>query len=869
MDVVLLRASLASSSEARERGILFAEKLSEFPSPYDIFQTLSDSALESPLNVLAFYTSVNSVPWGKSVKGYTMNQLQKGLKSQLPMLTRAWALLESLPPEGRGSFLGKVSLALETATLVWSDLREEGRAERLPTGENVLELVFSSGPPEESELSFDTSAWPGGSQKKLEEVLEELDFTRKGKENWLFNLDPDTLEKLHSGANLKAYIRGSQAAQSPLALARTAQGLAVKFSLLLRTVGMYPPDHPAIEPALEDFLERLEAQRGEEGGLVAFTLLGGRLMVNNIKVNRKVRAVDNLLSHLEERRVNSVAFDTGLSPQDLFDFLEMLNRKAGYLKERGGLGEICRKKGFSRVSVDEFRYALVSRDGELVAETVTGPIDSALEDIVFRELIERLQRGETIRDIPADQLGQAFQKILDESAGGTGKYRSMLADFVASLDPTILEDGILTSREIQRSVAWSALRKIIERCLDDLEAPGEERRVAALEKLADLVGTGAERGKINTVLQVAETVSEWMLRTTFPDGVYMAVVLLGSIAERLMAMNRLTAAAGVVESMIKLRTMVPGNPSMASALRRGLAEAQRRMDSPDAADILAEALMSPDTIPRNAAERVVAEFPFRNLAGRLMDIFLERSREMRARAYSVLKLHGMSFRNQMQARVEEILSGSGNFRDQETGRLQNPDFYMMRNVVGLLGDLGHRDSGELLERLCDDPDDRVRRLALNALYRVDRERAVTAAREMVGDPSREVVRASLEVLAGMDQPERDMIPTALRLWHTHSNARPVIMNFIRKAADDDRVIRHIRSGFSNASGYPFDSQELAEEGLALLVRNGRPEDVRVLREYMGKVSKGLLKKQSVSDQFMDSVRSAVSAIREAERQAGA
>jgi hypothetical protein len=376
------------------------------------------------------------------------------------------------------------------------------------------------------------------------------------------------------------------------------------------------------------------------------------------------------------------------------------------------------------------------------------------------------------------------------------------------------------------------------------------------------VGTGAERGKINTVLHVSETVADWMLRTTFPDGLYTATVLLGSIAERLMAMNRLTAAAGVVEHLRRLRTLVPETPAMASAMRRGLAEAHRRMDSPDAADILADALMSSDTISRSAAEHVVAEFSFRNLAGRLMDTFLERHRDHRARAYSILKLYGMGFRLQMHARVEEILSGSSNFRDSETGRLQNPDYFMLRNIIGLLGDLSHRDSADLLERLCDDPDDRIRKLSVSALYRVDRNRAAVCAREMVGDPSRDVVRASIEVLAGVDNPDRDLIPTVLRLWHTHASTRPVIMSFFEKVADDEKVLRHIRSGFSNASGYPFDSMELAGEGLVILVRNGGTENIRVLKDYIAKASGGLLKKKSVSDEFMESVKSAISAIRE-------
>ncbi len=111
----------------------------------------------------------------------------------------------------------------------------------------------------------------------------------------------------------------------------------------------------------------------------------------------------------------------GLTIPELFDFMEMLNRMPATSRS-GWLGEICRMKA-RHVSVDEF-VALVSRDGELVAETFYGPIDSALEDIVFEELKTGAE-GRDIRDIPAEKLVQAFQKISNESQQEVlGKYRS-------------------------------------------------------------------------------------------------------------------------------------------------------------------------------------------------------------------------------------------------------------------------------------------------------------------------------------------------------------------------------------------------------------------------------------------------------------
>ena len=60
MDINTITKGMGSSPDAGERGALFAERISEHPSPVEAVSAISGSALESPLNALVFYTAVNS-----------------------------------------------------------------------------------------------------------------------------------------------------------------------------------------------------------------------------------------------------------------------------------------------------------------------------------------------------------------------------------------------------------------------------------------------------------------------------------------------------------------------------------------------------------------------------------------------------------------------------------------------------------------------------------------------------------------------------------------------------------------------------------------------------------------------------------------
>jgi hypothetical protein len=854
--------ALASAPDPSSR---IEELLNKLPDGHDIvelFIELDRNAISSPAHSLAFLTIINVSAYSEKLVDISSEQLIQEAETQHPDLAKVWKTLESLRGEERINFLARASLLLEAACLVWQDARDAGRASGSLSGSSLL-VTLCGGEEEGSQtLRTESHSWPSGIWGRMEEVLEELDFTKEKDRSWKYRIDLDSRPRLVSGANLKAYVKTGTGSLSPLALARLSQNLVTRLSLLIRTASMYPADHPSIAPALSAFIDLLESFVDSDASMVAITVLGGELMVNNVKVKSRTKTTQNFLGHLTERRINSISFHPGLNTENLFSFIELLNRKAPQIRERGGLNEMCRTRGLEGVSVDEFRYALVARDGKLVSEVVTGAMDNILEDIIFRELIDRLQKGDSIKDIPPEKLGEALGRILEESASGSGKYRSMLADFVATLDPTILEEGILVSRELQKTLAWSALRKIIDKNIEDLQSSDQDRILDALDKLNQLVCIGAERGKTHTVMHVTDSVQQLLADGSLsPDSLFASVILLGSVGERLISTGRLTSAAELVSVISNCRTLPVDTPAHASALRRGLSEAFRRIDSPEAADMILKAFMESDESRYHAAEKITEEVMFRNLGMRLVDLFLERKRDTRARAYSVLRRFGTGYLMMFHARIDEIDRGGLSVRDSETGRFASQEWYILRNLVSLLGDLNSVRSLPILERLCDDSDDRVRRLSLVSLMKVSEDKAVTYAANMIGDPSPEVITVAVDVLARAKQVDGGLIPAMLRLMHTLPPARKALMRYFIKVFDDAQVRQHFRSAFSHARGIPFGDEDLMHDGLAILIRSGKTEEINALKIFIDHNSGGTLRRPTAPENVLASVLAAIEMIR--------
>ena len=783
------------------------------------------------------------------------DKLLQLIRKQQPGLADALGRMKNVDEDKRPAVLAKISLTLEVHYLLNQELEDAAIAPEQISGSDTALSVLAGRSPGDLTLRLDSNSFATQAQEILTEVLEELDFIRKGKTNWEFRLVEEGLGRYEFGGNLQSYARGS-GMMSPLAMSRMAENLVKRLSFIIRSTSMYPAGHPAIEPALTSFMGMLEQLHRDEP-LVTISAMGNELMVNDMEIRRRGKVVDSFLAAMADRNASSLSFHAGVDLDSVIRFANVFNKSPQYIKNHGGLSRLMERRSVTGVTCDQFRYALVSKDGQVVMGAEP-PEERAIENLIFGELIERLERGDSLRDLSSEQLGEALKSVLQGTSEGVESKKSLLANFIATIDPTILERGLLSRRDIQRDMSWSAVRRIVKARIKDLASANEDARLEALERLMSLALTAVERNKDNTVLQILENVSAMLSYEINPDALYSAVVLLGTVCGMLIERGKLSAADTAAQGLESLREQDMAGTDLVSSRRRALAEAMRRMDTPETGERLVDALLSYNEVVSEEAETLAARVPMRNLTWRLMEVFLEPDIHTRARAYRILKNLGGPAGKVMVARLRRLRAGYETPRDLDTGRLEDGEWYIARNAVEIIGEIGDRDAIPVLESLCNDPDDRLRATALRSLYGVSPAEAATIALKKAGDASEEVASVALEILGKRPDEAEMSVEELVRLFRLRPDLRAPVMNVIRRIPDSGEVLRLAVDSFDIQSGVPMGSLDLAMDALDYIRRYGSSEDVPVLEGYMERNSKpGLLKKRGDEQVIAGEIRKAI------------
>ncbi len=777
------------------------------------------------------------------------------VRKKQPALADALGRTGNLDEDDRSTVLAKISLTLEVHYLLNQELEDASIAPEQIRGSDIALSVLAGRSPGGMTLRLDSNSFATQAREILTEVLEELDFIRKGKANWEFRLVEEGLQRYELAGNLLAYARGS-GMLSPLAMSRMAENLVKRLSFIIRSTSMYPAGHPAIEPALTSFMGMLEQLHRDEP-MVTISAMGSELMVNDMEIRRRGKVVDSFLTSMADRNASSLSFHAGVDLDSVIRFANVFNKSPQYIKNHGGLARLMERRRVNGVTCDQFRYALVSKDGQMVMGAEP-PEERAIENLIFGELIERLERGDSLRDLSSEQLGEALKNVLQGTSEGVESKKSLLANFIATIDPTILERGLLSRRDIQRDMSWSAVRRIVKARIKDLASANEDVRLEALERLMSLALTAVERNKDNTVLQVLENVSAMLSYEINPDSLFSGIVLLGTVCGMLIERGKLSAADDAAKALESLRNQDMTGTDLVSARRRAMAEAMRRMDTPETGERLVDALLSYNEVVSEEAETLAARVPMRNLTWRLMEVFLEPDIHTRARAYRILKGLGGPAGKVMVARLRRLRAGYETPRDPDTGRLEDTDWFIARNVVEILGETGERDSLGILESLTDDSDDRLRATALRSLYSISPPEAAKIALKKAGDPSEEVASVALEILGKRPDEAEMSVGELVRLFRLRPDLRAAVMNVIRRIPDSREVLRVAVDSFDIHDGIPMGSLDLAMDALDYIRRYGSREDIPVLEGYMERNSKpGLLKKRGDEQVIAGEIRKAL------------
>lgn len=230
----------------------------------------------------------------------------------------------------------------------------------------------------------------------------------------------------------------------------------LEFSKALRAYNLYPTGHPALASQARN----LHALLVEAGGGVHFPVelelsrsgfsLAGKPLSG-------MPVVSALANHLYKRRLRKVTILSGITSDELHEFLQIVSLSEDEIRTLGGIKKILEIRQVSNIGIVEVSYQEVVHDEELVP-----PLE--LEEEVPLELEEITPDADE-----QDKLDVLLEEIRKEEDEVT--LTELLSDFMEVLRPLIdLE---------RRNAALKALDALTEIVADSRTSPGKR---ALIEK---------------------------------------------------------------------------------------------------------------------------------------------------------------------------------------------------------------------------------------------------------------------------------------------------------------------------------------------------------------------------------------------------
>ncbi len=768
-------------------------------------------------------------------------------------LEEVWTLYNHIPSVSSKYVLAKISLLIEIIFVLIEDDLLDPELDMDCTGADIAMTILKGAGKEDPVFKLSLTSFPVEIRKFLKDILAEFDFIENTPGIWQFTFSQTSLENFASGNNLRVHMGSSQMS---LAVAqRNAENLVKRLELLVKALQMFPSGHPSIDPSTESFLTIL-SKFYKEKEQVTLSVMGDTVMVNDISVERKTTSMSSFVRAFIERKMSSLTFDPGVTAEDVKTFARIFNRPPAYISEHGGMDRLLELRGLSSIFINRFHYQLISEGGDTDQTLARGEV--TIEDAIFSELIDRLERGESIDSLPGSKIGDALKSVLAAAKENREEQRGMIARFVFALDPTLLEKGLLSNRVIQRGMAWKAVRKIIDRLLASLPSPDPDTRHRAVGKLQDMALLAVERGKENSTLQIIEYVSRLIKREQDPDVLYRGVVLTASLMEALLSRGMMTIALQAGKILQNLEAMRFSRTELEAARKRSLGEAQRKMDTINAAEALVQNILSDDEIVSREATNLAMIIPPDNLVSQLVNIFHEDSRRLRSKAFRMLLKMGKRGLTTIHERLTEIVTAFNSKVGGGTYLLPDIEWYKARNMIQVLRDLGSPSSESILAELCKVPDSRIRRECLLALTKVSSTTAESLSMYLIIDKSKEVAEIALDILTKQAMSNPAFVPSITEAFRKNSDIRTEIMESFSMLGNQAAVIEFLCSNLQDGpSSILFEEQNLVSGAFRIISRYGGTAELPVLQNLLDEVEGGFFRKHKIEKSLVQQLKETI------------
>ena len=612
-------------------------------------------------------------------------------------------------------------------------------------------------------------------------------------------------------------------------LSRELSGFLIELAIALQSHGVYPPRHPFLARSAEAVMRRLDALLLERDSL-SFGVARRQLVIEGVATDPANAVLSGLAGRLHRHRVGAVTVSRGVEPGELAAFLSALAAEAEVSGPLLALEDAA--PGWPHVRLHPLSYAGLELTGDAgpdaaAAETrapelwiglaraaLAGEADGAPEPAAVARAIDEHPRAAAYDQVIVGYLLQLAEELRGEGGRGSSEVRRRLARMIESLSPETLRrlvemggDAAQRRRfllDASHAFAGEAVVRLVEAAA---VARGQTISHSLLRLLSKLAAhadaSAASSGSADSELreQVRFLVAGWELQDPNPEGytaaldrlAHFSVGVTGLIpgpndpeparivqtalevdatGEAVWAAAARMASGDDLPALVDLLNAAPEGARLAEALRDYVA-------SGDAVRRLLRA--GPTAAP--ALDRVLAR-----LGEAAVPALLDEMTESDARVVRRAAL------TRLAALPAETVAREA------ARRLSDPRWYVLRNLLSLLGELNARPDGFSPAPYLRHEDARVRREAFRIALRTAEERSRAIPLALV-DGDAQVLRAGLAECAAecpaaavplvcrrIDDPGADAELRLLAIRVLGGSREPLALRTLVRLADGGRTL---------------------------------------------------------------------------------
>jgi hypothetical protein len=553
---------------------------------------------------------------------------------------------------------------------------------------------------------------------------------------------------------------------------------------------MYPPDHPSLEPVVDNIRGRLEAVFADGRKGLSIGVGRRRLVIGNAASDPSHPVLADLARRLHGHHISAVSFERGVRPWEIEGLLQALSGDTERDAQPIGLLPADEVPGWDHVDVAPVGYEKLSLQAgalqradpteflwlELARAALTTDAMEQEAAMNVVELAQSIRRGgdeEGYDEVIVSYLRQLSREFRYRETGDALRVRQRVAELVEALDEETLtrlvrmgappDDRGHFLHDVTQGLTVDSVVRILEAAARSEGQTISTSLARLLRKLSANARPGAPRGRPAdaAVRDVVEhLVADWYLDDPNPEPY---TVLLDSMAgasplfdrraggeEELAGAERVVQTAlevdvwggtvrravmdllavGQGRSLLDLTTGVEGTSAVAEEIRGLLARPEP----------LRQLFSGPD-VDEQALHALVEKMGPAALDPLLEVLSESESRTVRRRVFDVLGRLGR------------------NVAERAAQRLDDPRWFVVRNMLALLGRLGAFPEDIDLSSFTRHPDARVRREAFVLAIKREPLRARTLAQALAEEDERLVRMALLELEGGV--PEA-LVPTVVK-----------------------------------------------------------------------------------------------------------